>query len=120
MLARGQQRLTSQHAPCGGLDIVGQAPWGIGHTHVASELLHVHHIGLTSANHHVQPVQVDPEDSTTPQRNLSEFRRDGKGFSHFVVVRPDRPDPMDTEEFPANAIDFAIRSVRFLIALDKA
>src|SRR5438093_8248355 len=101
------------------MDIVCQAPWGIGHPHVASELLHIHYIGLTSAHHHVQPVKVDPKDPATPQSDLAEFRGDGKGFTHFVFVGSERPDPLDTEKLSANTIDFAIRSVRFLVALGQ-
>src|SRR5438093_5905739 len=102
-LARGQQRLTSQHALCGGLDIVRQVPWGIGHTHVASELLHVHYVGLTSAHHHVQPVKVDPKNSATLQGDIPEFRGDRKGFTDFVRVGPDRPNPLDTEQLSSEA-----------------
>src|SRR5437879_8512456 len=99
------------------MDIVRQTPWGIGHPHVASELLHIDHIGLTSARHHVQPVKVDPKDSAAAQGDLPEFRGDGEGFTYFVLVRSERPDPLETEQLSANAIDFAIRSVRFLVAL---
>src|SRR5207249_7058940 len=111
-LPREQQRPTSQHALCGRLDIVRQAPWGIGHTHITSELLHVHYVGLTGTHHHIQPVKVDTKDPAAPQGDLPEFRSDGKGFTHCVFVRPDRPDPLDTEKLSANTIDFAIRSVR--------
>src|SRR5204863_8077011 len=98
------------------MDIVCQAPWGIGHPHVASELLHIHYIGLTSAYDHVQPVKVDPKDSATPQSDLAEFRGDGKGFTHFVFVGSERPAQLDTEQLSANTIDSAIRSVRILVA----